>query len=240
MHELLCWATAKRSYPCHWEAAEEVLSKLPLLQHRDLSVPARHTQAHSGSLAHVSLPSQGYLKTSVEFFLDLMTQWDIVGRAFLRRAELGRSLTEALWLEHRQLSDKHPQVPGSRPLLSAAAEPQAPTESARPCNGKGSRPGQRLRAFPAEPSFYFLSSLFRSLDPTVTLLQGKNGTVFWRWPKSWLHLLIRKTWYRFGCQLSLVPFTSIVARSFWVFGFLVFVNAPEEHEEIMRKSWKSE
>ena len=50
---------------------------------------------------------------------------------------------------------------------------------------------------------------------TVTLLQGKNITIFWRWPESLLYFL-RKGWYQCGWQLPSVPFRGIEARfSLW-------------------------
>lgn len=123
VHELFCWTTANRSYQCHWEAAEEVPPKHPACS-TEICVSLPGTHRHTPvALASLACCSQGYLKISVAFFLDLMTQWGTAGRAFLRRAEPGRSLTAAFWLEHMQLSDKRRLVPGSRPLLSAAEEP---------------------------------------------------------------------------------------------------------------------
>ena len=53
---------------------------------------------------------------------------------------------------------------------------------------------------------------------TVTLLQGKNITIVWRWPKSLLCCL-RKGWYQCGWQLPSVPFRGIEARfSLWTVG----------------------
>ena len=177
-----------------------------------LSLPGTHRHTPLSSLM-LACWSQDYLKTSVEFLLDLMTQWEIAGRAFLCGAEPGRSLAER-WLKHMQLSGK------CRGCQAHACHCCWRTTWARaecpwPCYGQRGRPGQQHHVIPAEQSLYFLSMLLQSLDPRVTLLQGKNLTIFQRWPKNLFILFTWKKVVSVWLQASLRAFQKYTSKVFF-------------------------
>lgn len=92
-----------------------------------------------------------------------MTQWEIAGGAFLCRVGLSRSLTEAGAGAHAA-ARQTPCVPGIASLASAAGDPLGLMLSFHDLALGREVLGHQHCAFPAEQSFYFLSSLFQSLD----------------------------------------------------------------------------
>ena len=200
VHELLCWTTANRSYQCHWEASA-VPSTCPSSGNRR---PAYPRQAHTGTLSnhtHVCL-------LEPRLFKDIrgILPWphDSVGNCGTHLPLQSR--TEAGAGAH--ICSCHTNTTCARIALrvSAAEDPLGLTLNFHDLALAERQAGTPPSRFSCWAIILFPLLAFSVIwYLTVTLLQGKNVTILWRWPKSLLYFL-RKECYQCGCQHLSVPF----------------------------------
>lgn len=204
VHELLCWTTANRSYQCHWEATAVPSSAPSTAPSSSNRRPAYPRQAHTDTLSnhtHVCL-------LEPRLFKDIrgILTWshDSVGNCGMHlplqsRAEAGAGA---------HICSCHTNTTCARIALtvSAAEDPLGLTLNFHDlCSGREAGWNTTITLFLLKIILFLLLAFSVTWYLTVTLFQGKNVSIFWRWPKSLLYFL-RKKCYQCGCQHLSVPF----------------------------------
>lgn len=172
----------------------------------DLLIPARHTQTHSVTTPTFACWSQGYLKTSEEFLLDLMTQWEIVGCTFLCRAGLRLEL-EPIYAAVTQT----PLVPESR-SRSAAEDPLGLTLNFHDlCSGREAGWNTTITLFLLSNHFISSPRFFSHLIPHSNSIPGKERKHILKVTQELIILLEEKV-LSMWLPASIGAFQSIEAR----------------------------
>lgn len=176
----------------------------PTAATRDLPSPTRHTQAHSVASPTFACQSQDYLKTAVEFSLDLMTQWGIAGRAsppLQSGAEAGVGPCSC---------QTNPSCAWIVPIGVCAQDPLGLPLNFHDLAGAERQVGTQHWAFPAEQSFFFLACFLSHLIAHKTSYPGKECNHSVKVTQELSILLIRKKAVSFWLPASIGAFQSEV------------------------------